>query len=253
MFIQDILVITLEHDHVRQAAMRQQLTTLGMDFRFCHAVNGAQLPQLPQQYNQNKRLRYYGFDMKLGEIGCFLSHRQCWEYAAQTEKTVLILEDDAQLSPDLRRVLDFALNAPQEWDMVRLCGARTKANIRYELARQGGYALVEELKDPALSTAYLLRPSGARKLLKASRQFYIPVDNFMECRHWSRVRTLSILPYPVTTMVLASTIGDRELRGKTLGFRLRRLLFRSYRDLVKALWIAGKFLNHAIHGRWPSH
>jgi GR25 family glycosyltransferase involved in LPS biosynthesis/exopolysaccharide biosynthesis predicted pyruvyltransferase EpsI len=247
----ETLVITLQSDHARQSAMRQQLTDMGMRFRFFDAVNGRMLPELPLEYDRKKRLRHFGFDMAPGEIGCFLSHRNIWQYAAQANKTVLVLEDDARLSPDLGQALDLALRYSMEWDFVRLCGASTKPKISFEFARQGHYALIEELRDPSLSTAYLLRPSGARKLLKTASHFCIPVDNFIEVRHQNRVRVRSVLPYPVTTMDVASTIGDRHMPNKTLGFRLRRLLFRAGRDLVKYLWVASKCLDHALHGRWP--
>lgn len=247
----ETLVITLHNDLARQAAMRQQLTAMGMEFRFFDAVNGRTLIEFPPQYNRKKRLRNFGFDMSPGEIGCFLSHRNIWQYAAQANKTVLVLEDDAQLAPDLVQSLDFSLRYALEWDLVRLCGARAKPNISFEFARQGHHVLVEELKDPCLSTGYLLRPGGARKLLQASSHFFIPVDNFMEIRHQNRLRFRSVLPYPVTTMDVTSTIGERHVSEKTLGFRLRRLLSRSYRDVAKYLWIAGKMFNHALHDRWP--
>lgn len=248
----ETMVITLQNDLARQAAMRQQLTTMGMEFRFFDAVNGRTLTELPPQYNRKKRLRHFGFDMSPGEIGCFLSHRNIWQYAAQANKIVLVLEDDAKLSSDMPQTLDFALRYSLEWDFLRLSGLRKKSNIVYEFARQGHYALIKQLKDPCLSTGYLLRPDGARKLLKASDHFINPVDNFIEIRHQNRLRALSVIPYPVTQMGVASTIGDRKVYKKTAGFRLRRLLFRSYRDVVKHLWIAGKCLHFALKGRWPS-
>lgn len=247
------IVITLKNARLRQEAMRQQLTAMGMDFRFFDATNGYELSEFPEQYDRVKRLLYFGFDMKPGEIGCFISHRQVWQYAAQTKKTILVLEDDAQLSTDLGQALDFVLHTSHEWDMVRLCGARTKPNIRYEFARQGRFTLAEELKDPALSTGYLLRPSGAIKLIEASRHFFIPVDNFMELRHSNHLRTLSVLPYPLTSMTMASTIGDRKLPLKTKSFRVRRMVFRSIRDLTKAAWITWRCMRHAFNGRWPTY
>lgn len=249
--VDETLVISLADDHTRQAAMRPQLEALGLDFRFVDAVDGRALTSWPAQYDRRRRLRHFGFDMSPGEIGCFLSHRRIWEHVVKTEKTVLVLEDDALVCPDLLQALHFACNASPTWDLLRLCGARTGPNIRYELTRQGRFALVEELIDPILSLAYVLRPSGARKLLGASRRFFVPVDNFMELRHHNRLRTVSVLPYPVTPMPVASTIGDRQMRNKTLGFRFRRLVFRSYRDGVNAVWIAGKWLDHALRGRWP--
>ena len=49
-----------------------------------------------------------------GQLGCFLSHVQLWQYVARTNKTILVLEDDATLNlestehgDELRKCMEF--------------------------------------------------------------------------------------------------------------------------------------------------
>jgi collagen beta-1,O-galactosyltransferase len=63
--------------------------------------------------------------LKLGEIGCFLSHYYIWEeVVAKNYKQVIIMEDDLKFKPDFKSQLASAMREVQdlelEWDLIYL-------------------------------------------------------------------------------------------------------------------------------------
>jgi GR25 family glycosyltransferase involved in LPS biosynthesis len=60
----------------------------------------------------------------LGSIGCYLSHRNLLEYISKIDDKstgTLILEDDAEISPDFfKKLSEIELHIPNDWDMLFL-------------------------------------------------------------------------------------------------------------------------------------
>ena len=106
--------------------------------------------------------------LKLGEIGCFLSHYNIWEeVVTKNYKQVVVLEDDIRFKPNfksnliamMREVDDLGL----DWDLIYL--ARKILHYRKEKWVPLSSRLV--LPDYSYWTAgYLVSQSGAKKLLR---------------------------------------------------------------------------------------
>ena len=47
-------------------------------------------------YDQKKRLSRYGFELTVGELGCFLAHRDCWKRIVDSRSMGVILESDVE-------------------------------------------------------------------------------------------------------------------------------------------------------------
>jgi GR25 family glycosyltransferase involved in LPS biosynthesis len=43
--------------------------------------------------------------MTPGAVGCFLSHRRCWEECVRSGEALLIFEDDVVLAPNFRNIV----------------------------------------------------------------------------------------------------------------------------------------------------
>ena len=106
-----------------------------------------------------------------GEIGCFLSHYKLWEHIALSEEPHLIIEDDAVLDKDLNEIVPY-LGSHELLYLAHL-----------EMKRNGVVALSDDLIRPCYpyhTTAYILTPSGARKLISTDiRHNIIPVDEYL--------------------------------------------------------------------------
>lgn len=118
--------------------------------------------------------------LKLGEIGCAISHWLIWRRALELgEEPALILEDDVSLIPRVERRLDAGLLALEDldprWDLVYLG--------RWALEPQLDERLAVGIVRPAYSYCtfgYMLSPRGLSKLLDVGYEHaLIPVDELL--------------------------------------------------------------------------
>lgn len=56
--------------------------------------------------------------MTPGAVGCFLSHRRCWEECVRSGEALLIFEDDVVLAPNFRNIVAAAVTRCNEPDVV---------------------------------------------------------------------------------------------------------------------------------------
>ena len=112
------------------------------------------------------------------EIAVLMSHARLWERAAASDTGIVILEDDAVLSP---RFAAFLQSPPfGDWDLVNLeWVGRRKYFRRASLGLQGHPRITAVARDKAGAAAYYLSPTGALKLLAALSTRAAPADAFM--------------------------------------------------------------------------
>ncbi|MEY4724182.1 MAG: hypothetical protein RL043_331 [Pseudomonadota bacterium] len=238
------LVISLVEQTVRRERMTQQLNQAGCDWEFVDGINGASLGAYPPEYDRQKRLAYYGYDLSWGELGCLMSHRKAWRRVVDLNQTCLVLEDDVTLLPNLERALFVAKKLEAYWDLFRLHSGQDKRPV--QLAKLNGFTIFENLDDPGSAAAFLIKPAAAKKLLETSSPFFMMNDDFVEARFLHGQRILALRPYPFEAGWGDSTINDR--RSPRMGplarlrrefyrvpFGLRRWWFQLIRSLVIAL------------------
>jgi len=182
-----ILVINLASATERRAGMRRQLEALGLDFEFVEAVDGRDfdVDQHPA-YDAPRRRAAFPRDLAGGELGCLLSHRSIYQrMLAEGLDEVLVLEDDVVLGPDFLAVLPSIRAHAASYDVVRFLSARKISRLRqrrvFPLAK--GYWLARLETTPGGAYAYLIRRSGAEKLLPLMQRNWLPVDTLMG-RSW---------------------------------------------------------------------
>ena len=118
--------------------------------------------------------------LKLGEIGCAVTHWLCWQRAATLHATrTLVLEDDVTLVPDIEHVLGTRLAQltalDPAWDLVYVG--------RWVLEPDSDVPVGPGLVRPAYSYCtfgYMLSASGLAKLLDVHfERAIIPVDELL--------------------------------------------------------------------------
>lgn len=214
--------------------MRHQLDGFGLDWEFLDAVIGKDLNPHPPEYDEKMRLRLYGYPMSPGEMGCFMSHRLAWLRCSALQQPCLILEDDTEIQPSFARVLDIALANQSQWDLFRMHGIRDVP--RYPLKRFDDFMLLENLKDPSSSAAYLCSPASAERLLGCSSRFAVPIDDFLEFRFLHHLRIWAVNPYPIHAGVGESTITGRKKPPMKPSQRISREFFRLPMAIKKSMW-----------------
>ena len=71
----EVHVISLPHALQRRERM-EKLLAQHFDWQFFEAIAGSSLSLDMDFYNQQQRLKIFGYDMQRNELACFLSHRE---------------------------------------------------------------------------------------------------------------------------------------------------------------------------------
>ncbi len=185
-------VISLGREPGKRAAFLERNRATGLEFQIFEAIDGNALSE--EDCARHALLKPGARLYTKGQIGCAASHRDLWLYAATTGRPLLVFEDDAFCRNDLVPQLNATLGRLARWDML-LLGYNTDALVDLQGVLPGhvppivttAHPSVHQLLAFAQSTdpvqtarlnsafglcAYLVSPTGARKLLTL-----FPMDN----------------------------------------------------------------------------
>ena len=210
-----IIVISLKRAHERRQNSEKEFLNQHAVWEFLDAIDGLKLYNTPPEYNEKKVSRLLGFSLTLSEIGCFLSHREAWLKCIEKNTATLILEDDFMFHSNIRESIAFLLENQSLWDIARLQALSESEHV--VLKEMNQCKIVQNDGDPLGATAYLLKPSSAKKLLIHSREIFEPLDHYLEHCKKHGLRMVAVKPYPVKTNGTDSTIFDRPNRNPITG------------------------------------
>ena len=174
---------------------------------------------------------HYPFALGPGEVGCFLSHRACWQRIAEGDDPyALIVEDDMAADPALwAEALDLVAAHAGPDSFIRLpAKAREKPGMIVAKAAHARLFLPRRI---GLQTvAQVVGRNAARRLLAASATLDRPVDSFLQM-HWiTGQKVHTILPcgvHELTGELGGSTIQKQTRPGGKLGREFRRAAYRA--------------------------
>lgn len=206
------------------------------------AVDGASLSveQIESVYQRNRYRPYYPFELRRGEIGCFLSHRKAWlRILHDGLDAALILEDDIELEkPQFNGSLQFAMKHVEQGDYIQFQVRDTGAHpVCMDSICQDGYRrqLVQPKVVPLRTTAQLVTREAAYRLLDSTRVFDRPVDTFLQMAWETGVRMRIVEPSfvnEVSEQLGSNTIGHSS-RGWSWNRLQRELLRPWYRNRIR--------------------
>lgn len=206
-------MINLAADAARWRAASAAFARAGLGVERLEAVHGEALGPAARAalYDPALNARTYHRPLCAGEIGCYASHLAAWRrLVASGRPAMAVVEDDVEIDADLPAVLAALEWTALPWDLVKLVGRPTE-RTRRRAPLSGGRELVEYVRVPSLTSAYVISRHGAQKLLARRGRFGRPVD--VDLRHWWEcdLRTLGVQPYPVhrAPASVHSTIGER--------------------------------------------
>lgn len=175
------LVINLDHSPDRLAFQQQQLAKLNLPMQRLEAIRSTEIACNDYETLANSWER----KMSSAEVACFLSHKAAWQCVADSNKPWLIMEDDALLSRSAPAILYELINQVDKIDYVTLeTRYRRKWLDKKSIHLVGEYRLRRLYQDRSGAAAYILFPSGAKKLLdKAQRCAPALADAFLCCSY----------------------------------------------------------------------
>ena len=233
--------ISLAEQRERRDYMRRQLDACGLPYRFFDAIRVDLARGWPDIYDRARRLRHSGVDMRAGEMGCYLSHREVWKtFLAGDDALCLVLEDDVEIGPDFADVVAALCKDLRDWEFVRLTGvfSRTAYPLR-QLA--GEHFLVDYLEQPNGTQGYLLNRDAAHRLLAYTQPMAHAIDMAIDMDWEHGVEIMGVAPGPIAHQeAFDTTLGYAPKRKLSLREKLMRELHRACGNLGKQLFLAKK-------------
>jgi glycosyl transferase family 25 len=240
-----ITCISLADQHERRAFMKAQLDSCGMPYHFMDAVRVDLTIGYPASYDQKRRLNHSCTDMRAGEMGCYLSHRQAWqEFLDSGEEISLIVEDDVELRTDFIKTIMALCERKDLWDFVRLFGIFKRPTYKSHNI-YGSHYLVDYLKQPNGTQGYLMNRAAAERLMKHTASMIYPIDVAID-RDWEHgLRMMGIEPSIVShPEVFETTLGDGQGGKLALHKKISREFYRAGPSIKKQIWMLKKRLQY---------
>ncbi|MDE1980640.1 MAG: glycosyltransferase family 25 protein [Thiomonas sp.] len=234
-----IWIVSLPDAHERRAHMRAQFAQFpGLVFEFFDAIRIKDRSQYPADYDTCARRLLFGDDLRPGEVGCFLSHRQLWERCAQSDDPAwVILEDDIVLHQAFQQRVGVLMQHAHEWDVVRLMQLLQRRGSWVHRRLDGVYTLRAYDRQPSGTQGYLLKPAVAQALCRHASKIVWPIDETLDLywRHRQRLYTLEPAAIDVASE-FESTIGTRSADLRPKWRKLQRQLINGFHGLQRRLY-----------------
>lgn len=120
----DTYIISLKSSiNRRESLLKQCLNFPELNPIVFDAISGLSLNYdiaIKNGYNKKRRNKMYN-DLELNEIACLMSHKEVLnKFLISKEKFCLILEDDAFLSEDSIKTINYLIEKVHNWDIIKL-------------------------------------------------------------------------------------------------------------------------------------
>ena len=236
----EIFVINLDKDTERLAAVNRQLCRLGIHYEKFSAINAKEIESTRLLKNVN-RFRWWcavGRPVRIGEIGCAMSHYAIYKKMQQDDlKVVCVLEDDVIIDGRFKTVLEFAeriidANKPQVFLLSNHTGVVGNDKDCHIVA----------CKKDMYTEGYAITAPAAKALLKANFPLQTP------CDWWGRwVKRGLIEVYHVFPTVCSQNQDQYESGTVDVNsFNVKNLTMSRF-VLHKCLRLVGKILDEMMN------
>jgi len=204
----ETFIINLASSTGRGATIAAQCDAAGLDYEFIHAVNGHALTEA--EIAQHTRAVNYAF--KPGEIGCALSHLAIYrKMVDENIAQILILEDDALLTPQLPAVLSSpALQLPDNSPTVVLL-SRVNKYVNNVIAAVTDAASLYPVYCATTSHAYVINLAAAKRLLSLLYPVWMAADKWCLFEEYGAMKLLAVHPAPVLLHKLAQQTTIQQI------------------------------------------
>eukprot|EP00929_Paragymnodinium_shiwhaense_P085310 TRINITY_DN4571_c0_g1_i3.p1 TRINITY_DN4571_c0_g1~~TRINITY_DN4571_c0_g1_i3.p1 ORF type:complete len:313 (-),score=48.12 TRINITY_DN4571_c0_g1_i3:41-979(-) len=169
-------------------------------------------------------------NLSSSERACAHSHIRAWQEIAESEVPMLVLEDDAVLSPSLAERLPLALSKMTRGEADMLYLGYSEAEPLQNEVSEGIYQATYLWT----TIGYMLWPSAARKLI-AALPVDQPVDNFIAWQvKRGRIRAFAASPKliePEHAWDILSNVEHSDEQGGFLFDRVKNVVLSPFRAL----------------------
>jgi glycosyl transferase, family 25 len=218
-------VISLKRSTDRRVTAGQLLQAAGIAYEFFDGIEG-RLGYEPffERYDERQYLINCGRPARLGEIGCYASHKALWQKCIDLNTPIMIMEDDFALHSEFGAAVEASKALIHRYKFIRLQVER-RARKRPVLS-QGGFTLHYYTKAPHSMMCYVIHPDAARLLLAKACVLDAPVDVMLKKNWEHQLGLYGLTPYTVmdNEQGFATTIVGRIKHKKSLDVAFARLM-----------------------------
>ena len=243
----DCFVINLDRSVNRWALISKQLNKLEIKFERIPACDGRTISTIDYEHylDLNAGIAHGKAKLTPGEVGCFLSHRECWKRLVESGNSyAAILEDDIIISTRAASYLNSASWIPASVDLIMLSLWDHEQTI-YCLRNSKRISEDNELyrgiiPHPFGTQGYIISRRAAQKALDLSDRLFLPVDEFLftdgSFPHFFKVwRMINAV---ITRSEMPSDIGERRILEDKVFYRF---IDRMKRSLLKRILVKKMF------------
>lgn len=225
-------VVNLERTPERKVYMNRLLSQFNfLDVSFIKAIDGKCLSEeeLTNRFDRKLAYQRYGRNLNVGEIGCTLSHYQCYQKILREKLSyVLILEDDVTIMKELSIAKELIAHINTNVPTILFLSADywyyqlKKINEKYSIA---------SVFDAVGSYAYLINYAAVKLILKKNKVAANVADSWALYKRQG-VHLKAIYPYLVDANIesFKSTINQSCWGGKKDNMSLA--------NCIDAYWLA---------------
>lgn len=151
-------------------------SAVGLDIEYIEAINGKCLTDKEKEalFDERRFIRYFGKNIKRGEIGCVLSHQKCYKDLIDSDDEVaIVFEDDIVLKEPVEKIIGIIENAmPQDKPAVMLLSAWY---WYFHKRRLNADHFICNVMDARLAHAYAINKQAA-KIMYHPRPWFVADD-----------------------------------------------------------------------------
>lgn len=185
-------IINLEQDIEKKEKITKLCDSLGIDYEVIKAIYGKALSEeeiKENTYPKEEQLKRFKRELSLGEIGCAMSHRYCYQRIIDDNlEDAIILEDDAIFNEELLEFLKYKDEFPRDLELLLIGhymqvynddGFRIESQHSLRFNKNIAKWKIKRLVSGGNGThGYYLTKNGAVKLLDKMQKIYIPSDHY---------------------------------------------------------------------------
>lgn len=232
-----VFVISLKRSQDRRDYIAAQLQAQNIEFSFFDAIDGADKSNpLLKRYNYKKRLWLTSGKMPThGEIGCYASHYSLWQKCVDLNQPILVIEDDANICPNAKKIKNIVTTKIQQYGFLRL-----ESVIRGEttlIENNDKYQISHMSDNFGGLRAYAIAPWAAKKLVNSSKSWSFAVDNYVGFPHIHKVESYYLWP---------EFAKDTRPFETTIQF-YNQIKVPYYRKISREIYTAYIQLRHYLH------
>lgn len=232
-----IYVINLPEAEHRRKHVENLLSNASLDYTIIAGIKGSDLSQdeISQCYDKGANARHYRRALSIGEIGCYLSHRRCWEQLLSSEHSwAVILEDDIEIKGDFSTLINL-IPSKVNADIIKLSDD-SNCKVIDSKALAPSFEWVNYKRIPNCANGYIITRQGAKKLL-AKTKVYRPVDIDMQFFKELDLKVCGIRPYCIWPAIFESHIDAQGKGGSRKTFTWP---WRNWRYRLELFWLRTK-------------